>query len=213
MPNVLRECAIIAVTFCWLNNSAHCAAEAIGHSKGTEAAMASRPTRMIELSNGGRSGKTIGQVYDVTGQWVREFFKSPEQQLEGLLGIKSSCLADESCLAFADESLRKNKSDWRKSSDQGKILVGLTYVLGEYILHQRPELDWVVLIEGGFVDEIGIGNGEAVLGLFSELTRPDKTFVLDDVGIDLVTWGRLLASRPLSKIEQKNPTMNFIIRE
>jgi hypothetical protein len=115
-------------------------------------------------------------------------------------------------VAIADELLKQHRAEWRVSSERGKILVGLTHILGESILLDRSELDWVVVVEDGFIDDIGLAKGNAMIGLLSRLASL-KTFVLGEDGIDLLTWKGFLASENLSEIDQEVPTMTFTIRK
>ena len=123
--------------------------------------------------------------------------------------MDSAYLADNSCLGLADELLKKQRAEWNRSGERGKILVCLAYVLGESLRRERPELDWVVVIEAGtaFVDDIGIGRGDAMVDVFSRLSM-DKYPLLAKDWFDLATWKRfLLAERP-SKIERTMGTLS-----
>jgi len=75
----------------------------------------------------------------VTERWVREFFQNPARHLENLLGMDPSCSASKSCLTVADELLDQRRAEWRESGQRGKILVGLTYVLGGKIWRRRDD--------------------------------------------------------------------------
>jgi hypothetical protein len=70
----------------------------------------------------------------------------------------------------------------------------------------------VAVVEDGFIDDIGLGSADAMLGLFSRLASL-KTLILDEHGIDLFEWERFLLSESLSKIDQDVPTMTFTIRK
>jgi|SRR5215813_2122241 len=214
--DLLREYATLLVIFgCVFSGNS--AAGMIDHvyyrsDENREVNVVTRAPIVIERNNAGRGGIPFGKLHDVTEQWVREFFGDPKRHLE-ILGIEASCLKDTSCLASVDELLQKNKGVWRRSAERGKILVGLTYVLGNSILLQRPELDWVIIVDSGFVYDIGLGNEEFALSLFTRVARPNETFILEESGIDMLTWMRLLESQPLSRIEKELSTKDFMIQK
>ena len=172
---------------------------------------AARPVRFIEQINRTYGGITPGRANKVTERWIGQFFQNPGQYLEDLLGINRSCLQNDSCLTLADELLNERRERWNRSRERGKILVCLTYVLGESLLTDRSELEWVVVLEAGtaFVDDIGIGSGDEMIGVFSRLAKIDA-FVLDE-GFDLATWKRYLLPQELSKIDQKPSTLGAVI--
>lgn len=174
-------------------------------------AQAARPVRFVERINRTRGGITPGRANNVTERWIGQFFQNPGQDVEDRLGINSSCLQNDSCLILADELLKERRKKWSRSPERGKILVCLTYVLGESLLIDRSELDWVVVLEAGtaFVDDIGIGSGNEMIGVFSRLANIDA-FILDE-GFDLATWKRYLLPQDLSKIDQEPSTLGIII--
>ena len=173
-----------------------------------------RPVRIIERSHRTLTGITRGRAHNVTWHWVQEFFQDPGQHLENLLGVSSFCLATESCLALADELLREQRSNWNKSGERGRILVCLAYVLGESVLRDRPELDWVVVAEAGteFVDDIGLGSGDEMIGVFSKLANVEN-FILREDKFDLRIWKHFLSSAHLLKIHGKRLTVTLVRRD
>jgi hypothetical protein len=72
-------------------------------------------------------------------------------------------------------------------------------------------LEWVVVLEAGtaFVDDIGIGRGDEMIGVFSRLAKIDASIF--DEGFDLATWKRYLLPQDLSKIDQKPSTLGIVI--
>ncbi len=135
---------------------------------------------------------TFAEVYGLTDDWVKEFFKKPDSYIDEYFGIPA-CGDNPNCADIANRVLRSKRNSWSGSKDKGKILVFLTYIIGSSIMREKGNLKWITKYDNGFLDTISIGDDYKIMRIFDKIANFDTDyFILNNEGFDILAWKRLL---------------------